>query len=229
MRHFYHMTLCSGNQKTGPIPVTTSSKSTCPTACGLAGEGCYAEHGPMALHWRKVSAGERGGTLEEICTDIKRLPKNQLWRWGQAGDLPGDGKRIDKQGLAQLVAANKGRKGFSYTHYSPTDPHNAEQIRRANQEGFTVNLSAESLQQADALAALDIAPVACVMPIDAEKVTKTPGGRSVVLCPASTTEGVSCATCGICAVTPRKSIIGFPAHGSGKLKAQKVFFKRRDS
>lgn len=223
----YHFTRTSSNAKTGPIPVTTSSANTCPTSCSLKGNGCYAEYGPLALHWRKVNDGSRGGTLDELCAQIKRLPKRQLWRWAQAGDLPGDGERIDAQGLAQLTAANTGRHGFGYTHYDPAVPGNAAAIKAANDDGFTISLSADSLERADELAALSIAPVACVLPAGTAKACRTPAGRHVSVCPATVRDDVTCASCGICAVPGHKAIIGFPAHGSGKAKAQTVFFQRR--
>lgn len=225
--HIYHFTRSSGNAKTGPIPVTTSSKGTCPSDCSLKGNGCYAEYGPLALHWRQVSDGRRGGTLDQLCEQIRKLPKHQLWRWAQAGDLPGDGVTIDPVGVAQLVTANTGRRGFGYTHYRPNVPGNAAAIKAANDDGFTISLSAETLEQADELAALGIAPVACVLPTGTVKSLKTPGGRHVSVCPATIRDDVTCASCGICAVPGHKAIIGFPAHGSGAKKAQVIFFQPR--
>lgn len=227
MEHTYHFTRVSGNTKCGPIPVTTSSANTCPSACKLKGNGCYAESGPLALHWRAVSNGTRGGTLTELCDQIKRLPKRQLWRWAQAGDLPGDGRLIDRAALDQLIKANAGRSGFGYTHYDALDPSNAAAIQAANNAGFIINLSADTLERADELAALGIAPVACVLPTGTVKPLKTPGGRHVSVCPAVVRDDVTCASCGVCAVPRHKAIIGFPAHGSGAKKAQAVFFAKR--
>ena len=223
----YHFTRASSNAKTGLIPVTTSSANTCPTDCKLKGNGCYAEYGPLALHWRHVSNGARGGTLEDLGAQIKRLPKHQHWRWAQAGDLPGDGQRIDTDDLAQLVAANKNRCGFGYTHYDPFDAHNAQAIKAANDDGFVINLSADSLDQADKLAALNIAPVACILPTGTTKPLKTPAGRHVSVCPATVRDDVTCASCGICAVPGHRAIIGFPAHGVGAKKAQVIFFAEK--
>ena len=223
--HQFHMTRVSGNSKTGPIPVTTTSKSTCPTACPLKGNGCYAEHGPLGLHWRAVD-NDRGYSLDRLCQEIKNLPKGQLWRWAQAGDLPGDGSKIDGAALRKLTKANHGRSGFGYTHYDLADRANSAAVEAANAAGFTLNASANDLAHADELAALGVAPVVTVLPIDSPKITYTPAGRAVIVCPAYTTDGLSCATCGICAVPHRKAIIGFPAHGTAKKKAQKVFMMR---
>ena len=225
--HIYHFTPVSSNAKTGPIPVTTSSKGTCPSDCSLRGNGCYAEYGPLAMHWRAVSDGKRGGTLDELCDKIRKLPKRQLWRWAQAGDLPGDGVAIDAAALKQITDANQGKSGFGYTHYKPGVPGNFAAIKAANDAGFTLSLSAETLEQADELAALGIAPVACVLPTGTVKSLRTPGGRLVAVCPAAVRDDVTCASCGVCAVPGHKAIIGFPAHGSGAKKAQTVFYLKR--
>jgi len=41
----------------------------------------------------------------------------------------------------------------------------------------------------------------------------TPNGLPIVVCPAQTTKGIQCATCKLCQVRDRKSIVGFLAHG----------------
>jgi hypothetical protein len=84
-----HLTLISGNEKTGPIPVSTTSADTCPDVCPLKnGGGCYAEHGRLRIHWDKVSAGERGMDWDSFCHIIAGLPDKTFWRHNQAGDLP---------------------------------------------------------------------------------------------------------------------------------------------
>ncbi len=226
MGHTYHFTRTSSNQKTGPIPVTTTSADTCPASCSLRGNGCYAEYGPLNLHWRAVNSGARGGTLDDLCAELRKLPKRQLWRWAQAGDLPGDTVMLDAAGVEQILLAQRGKRGFGFTHYDASLPHNAGVIRAANQEGFTINLSADSLAQADALADLRVGPVATLLPEDTRKPVRTPAGRLVAVCPATVRNDVTCASCGICAVPHRKAIIGFPAHGSGAKKAHRVFYAR---
>lgn len=52
MNHTYHFTRVSGNAKCGPIPVTTTSADSCPPTCSFKGNGCYAESGPLAMHWK---------------------------------------------------------------------------------------------------------------------------------------------------------------------------------
>tara|TARA_R110002126_G_scaffold291144_1_gene450585 strand:- start:456 stop:890 length:435 start_codon:yes stop_codon:yes gene_type:complete len=138
----------------------------------------------------------------------------------QAGDLPGLGENIDAHALGQLTRANNGRKGFTYTHKHSTES-NREAIRSANTNGFTVNLSANTLAHADELAEINCGPVVVVLPSDQIANTTTPAGRKVVICPATVRDDITCATCGLCQ-RQRSAIVGFPAHGTGKRKASAV-------
>lgn len=217
-----HLTPKSANAKTGPIPVSTSTKEWCPNACSLKSSGCYAESGPLALHWKKVTAGERGMSWLEFCETIAALPDGQLWRHNQAGDLPGNGRTIAEGALSILVNANDGKRGFTYTHYSMDVPENRRAVQSANLSGFTVNLSAESLLEADKLVALGIAPVVTIIPETDVKTLTTQAGNHVIVCPATYRDDVSCATCQLCQ-RQRKAIVAFPVHGTSKAKAHKVF------
>ena len=207
-----HLTLKSANAKTGPIPVSTTAKQSCPTDCAMR-DACYASTGPLALHWAAVSSGARGTSWIEFTRAISALPDGQLWRHNQAGDLPGDGTTVDPVRLGQLVAANIGRRGFTYSHYR--DGASLSWIKTANEHGFTVNLSANDLHDADALADTGAGPVVVVLPSTQNENTTTPAGRRVVVCPATQRDDVSCATCQLCQ-RQRSTIVGFPAHGTKK-------------
>jgi hypothetical protein len=154
-----------------------------------------------------------------FCDSIAQLPIGTLWRHYQAGDLPGQGDTIDTAALDMLVKANKGKAGWTYTHKPPTRS-NIAAIRRANKAGFTVNLSGNNLAHADVLADKKVGPVVVVLPADATKNTVTPAGRRVVVCPATIRDDVTCATCRLCQRGDRAAIIGFPAHGASKRKAE---------
>ena len=215
-----HLTLSSGNAKTGPIPVSTSSADTCPPSCPFRSQGCYAKSGPLALHWLKITAGNRGLDWDDFCSAIGALPRGSLWRHNQAGDLPGFGEEIDASALGKLTRSNTGRKGFTYTHKHSTET-NREAIRSANANGFTINLSANNLQHADELADTNCGPVVVVLPSDQTTNTATPAGRKVVICPAVIRDGITCASCGLCQ-RQRSAIVGFPAHGTSKRKASAI-------
>ena len=217
-----HFSAISGNIKTGPIPVTSSPRVSCPGSCPLKGAGgCYGEDFRLKSFWNKVDSGTAKNlhTWESLCYTIKALPKGQLWRHNQVGDLPstnGNSENIDPALVKKLALANRGRRGFTYTHKSPLLPGNAEAIASANKLGFTINLSANSLPQADQYASLNIAPVVATVPIDHPKISFTPHGRKVIVCPAQQIDDLSCAKCGICAKADRSMIIAFRAHGLKK-------------
>lgn len=213
----------SKNAKVGPIPVTTSPRRTCPDACPLKAQGCYAEAGFYTrLHWNRVDAGKAGIAWAAFLDKVSALPAGQLWRHNVAGDLPGEGDAIDTRALADLAAANEGKRGFTYTH-KPMTAQNLGAVAAANLHGFTVNLSADTLAEADELARLML-PVVVVL--DASEGIRhdltTPEGRKVATCPATYRDDVTCASCGLCQRQDRKVIVGFPAHGNAKKAAATI-------
>jgi hypothetical protein len=231
---FYHMTAISSNAKTGAIAVSTTSQNSCPSACNLKGAGCYAESGNLGIHWRAVAKHKtelldngkkaRGLTLDEFCDAIESLPKKSIFRHNQAGDLPSlDGENINGLALRTIVASVKNRKlrAFTYTHYKPQGENLAE-LEHAISNGFTINLSANSLDEADKFKALGF-PVAVVLPANTDKGLRsfnTEKGNKVVVCPTNYNENITCSSCLICANSSKeRAIVGFVAHGVGKNKA----------
>ena len=219
----FHVTPKSKNAKVGKMAVTTSTATTCPTSCPFKSNGCYADSGPLKLHWDKVTRKERGDDWSTFISKIKDLPTGSKWRHNQAGDLPGDMEKLDDKKCIELAKANKGKRGFTYTHYDVLDNfQNAITVNMMNHLGFTVNVSANNLEHADKLCDMDIAPVATVLPIDQTTNTVTPKGRKVVVCPATYKDDVSCASCMLCEKWDRNVVVGFPAHGTSKKKAAMV-------
>lgn len=211
------LTRVSGNKKTGPIPVSTSSRATCPESCPFRGSLCYAESGPLRLVWDRVTEGKSGSTWADFLKSVSALPKGQLWRHNQAGDLPGEGDKLDIEALGGLVQANRGRRGFTYTHKPLRSVEDRDAIRQANANGFTVNLSANSLEEVDRLLEYECGPVVTVLPIDTVgKTVRTQKGTTVVVCPATYNDAVTCASCQLCARADRKVAVGFPVHGVRK-------------
>jgi hypothetical protein len=214
----YLLTRKSRNKKTGPLAVSTSPRSTCPDACPLKGKACYARFGPLGLLWNKLDKGEIGMSWKAFLAAVRALPdvvnKNIGFRHDQAGDLPGKGDTLDHIALAELVDAAKGKGGFTYTHKPLRSEADKAAILAANNSGFTINLSADSLSEADRLASLKIGPVVVTLPYDTVENTTTPRGRKVVLCPSG--NGITCLNCKLCAWSDREAIIGFPRHGPAK-------------
>ncbi len=210
-------TQVSGNRKVGPLPVSTSHEKSCPSQCPFVNRGCFARYGILKLHWDRLNGGETGMPWKDFVSKVQRLPRGQYWRHNQAGDLRGDKKQIDTASLKELTAANKGKKGWTYTHYSPLGKEgaiNRAAIKEAVSNGFVINLSGNTLEHADKLKALGVAPVVVTLPKDAPNTLFTAAGHKVIVCP-SYKEGVTCSTCRLCAVANRSVIVGFRAHGSG--------------
>lgn len=227
-------TLRSGNAKTGPIPITISERGTCPSACAFYEGACYAEYHKLGWHWRLLSEGKRGIPWAAFLDKIAGLPEGQLWRHNEAGDLAGEDGNIDRVKLAQLVAANAGRRGFTYTHKPmfrrggvTVALANVMAVDHANKRGFTINLSADTISEADKLRALEIAPVVLTVPVDAVLPRKTPGGHRLVMCPAQTNQ-MTCEECGLCA-EQRKSIVVFRAHGQAVGMVTELLRRKRDT
>jgi len=221
-----HLSEKAENVKTGPIPVSTTCRASCPPSCPFRGKnaGCYAQNSFLGMMWNAVDRGTLGGPWPEFCRKVAAMPENQLWRHNQAGDLPGRGGVIDRKALSALVEANRGKRGFTYTHYDPRKAGNAEAIREANRNGFTVNLSGDCLAHADRLAELGVGPVVCVLPARSEgREFRTPEGRRVVTCPAERVEYMTCSVCKRCQDAGRKRIVGFRAHGSCRLNIDRKY------
>jgi hypothetical protein len=216
MQYRVHLTRFSRNVKTGPIPVSTTSRSTCPPTCGFF-EECYAKYGNLSVHWRRVDNGARSIGWTAFCDEISRLPRRQLWRHNQAGDLPGNGVVIDEAAMRQLIEANRGKRGFTFTHY-PLTPHNVNMLRLAKRSGFTVNVSCDSLSDSDRIGKSFDLPRAVMLPsTEKRKVFRRPNGDKVLVCPATYRDDMQCMNCGICyEPSADRAVIGFPAHGTKK-------------
>lgn len=221
------LTQISRNVKTGPMPTSMTSAKSCPLACPLSGNnGCYAEAGPTNIHWTKVTKETQGVDWNNFLTMVRKLRPRTLWRHNVAGDLPSnDRKTIDSEKLAGLVSANRGKDGFTYTHYDVIDnKENRSMIKEANDSNFTINLSGNNLEHADLLVKADCGPVVTILPsnVTGNQNIFTPNGNRVSVCPATYREDVTCFSCGLCQKKNRKVIVGFPAHGVFKKKANVI-------
>lgn len=216
-----HLTLESSNSKTGPIPVSTTSADSCPPSCPLRKAGCYANGGPLAMHWRAVTEGRRGTDWGTFCSKIAALPEGALWRHNQAGDLPHLRGAIDRKLVRQLIEANKGKLGYTYSHHRMAK-WNSKVVLESNQSGFVINLSAHNLSHADKLADLGVGPVVALVLDDPSDEIVTPGGRDVLFCAAQFDNEVTCETCGACADPIRDYVIGFMPHGCQRRHAEQI-------
>ncbi|MCX6783354.1 MAG: hypothetical protein NTZ20_05230 [Candidatus Levybacteria bacterium] len=187
--------------------------------------------GALNIHWDRLEQMDDsskymwGKEWNEFCNDVSSIPQGYIWRHNQAGDLPmGDDGLIDQEAIQRLVVANNGKRGFTYTHHDMTIEHNKNMVKAMNENGFTVNLSANNLAEADTLVDMQIGPVVVIL--DAQNGIKadtvTPGGRKVITCPATYRQDVTCLSCKLCAKSNRNTIVGFPAHGVAKKVVREI-------
>jgi len=213
----YHAAM-SENSKTGRMLVTTSSKETCPNECKHKQLGtCYANFSFIGLHWRKVSDGSRNIGFGNVLEMVRRLPEGAIWRWGQAGDLPGVGSVINEKLLHKIVLANSNKQGYAYTH-KPLTVKNIAHLLYANKHGFTVNVSADSIE--DAVLAYNTGlPTVVTVPHDTPDTAQEYKGIWFVMCPNQRANNeLQCVTCKLCAIPTRKSIVMFKMHGSRRMQ-----------
>lgn len=214
----YHLTPVSGNRKTGPMAVSTSAADTCPSTCPFKDSGCYAASGPLVLHWRKVTSGERGDSLADFLAKLAALPAGLPFRHNQAGDLMHNNGNISRTFMKRMVAAVRHLRAYTYTHHALTKGENLSILRYANRNGFTINASCETEQQADSTIAAGL-PAVLVVPPDEQRASwRTDGGNTVLVCPAQRMDNATCASCMLCHKRNSRLIIGFLAHGNAKRK-----------
>ena len=137
----------------------------------------------------------------------------------QAGDLffikdEAERELIRLDLLKSLVDANKTSKarGYTYTHHKLDYLHNLEAVKYANNNGFTINASCETLSQVDKAIAEGV-PAVVVVDNSKEVPTHTPEGNKLIVCPAQTSD-TNCVDCGLCAQSKRKCAVAFLAHGN---------------
>ena len=213
-----HLTKISSNSKTGKIPVSTTSMESCPSTCPMLNNGCYANAGALRIHWSNVGK-DRNIEIKDFLKNIKKFQNGQLWRHNQAGDLIHNDNIIDKEFLYSLVNANKGKRGFTYTHHTDKG-HNYELINYANNNGFTVNMSANNKNQAVEYFNKGF-PTVVVLETTAPNVQEL-NNVKIVACPAEKSDKVTCESCALCYNSKRNYIIGFRAHGSSKRKVELI-------
>jgi hypothetical protein len=63
MSYAVQFTPKSTNRKVGAMPVSTTSRNTCPDASPLKAGGCYANGGPLSIMWNAIEQGDSWGAL----------------------------------------------------------------------------------------------------------------------------------------------------------------------
>ena len=108
--------------------------------------------------WKPNMILDDGGDLtalmhkdyKELLKNISSLKPGTIWRACVAGDIPANNKgAISRTYINGIIKANQGLKGYSYTHHKLDIGHNIQYLKKANNQGFTINVSCETESQAD--------------------------------------------------------------------------------
>lgn len=182
---------------------------------------CYADRGPLAIHWRAVTSGKRGTDWQTFLQNVASLPTGTLWRHNAAGDLFKPNTDKGQEMLWQLITANRGRNGFTYSHHKLT-PRVVMGFKAATANGFTVNASVESEHAADSAVLKGLRVAMVVLSTETRRFWRTALGNPVVVCPATYREGMTCERCRLCSKRPQNVVIAFPAHGNAKRAADAI-------
>ena len=233
-----HITKKSSNRKIGNIPCSITEESSCSPTCPFINSGCYAKTGPVSWHWKKISNGTQSNLTDwsGLCSFLKDQKPGQLMRINVAGDLIHKNGVINQDALKQLVKSNRNKRAWTYTHHK-LNRDNYKAVKHANKNGFTINISTESLPAVDKIIDLKLPAVTVISdknnylkPYKGSdnrtyyKVTKqlrTPKGRKVVVCLAQLQENVTCETCQLC-TKQRDFPVAFVAHGNQVKKVNVV-------
>jgi hypothetical protein len=199
-----HVTIRSSNRKTGPIATTTREQTSCPTTCPLFSAGCYARGRIFSIATRLGS--EDHSKILELITEI---PQGGGLRLNVSGDfvLKDGSPDVDYIAACNRVAtARPDVKIIAYTHA----------WRTLTPDLFTFGVNASCESETDVREARAAGWGTVTINAESDKIA----GTRVVRCPAETRDDVSCATCMLCAKTPKiNTTVTFTAHGSGKAKA----------
>jgi len=216
MNGTYKLVNLSLNAKTGPMPAVYGNRESCPTTCGLYNK-CYGKKGRTALHW----ANEQASSFSDLIEWISTLPL-RLWRYGVVGDLPSnDGINLDREKVLDMARANNGRPVLAYTHF-PVNPHNLRVIREANALGFSLNLSADSIDDIKS-AVKALVPVVTYTSHNDERASWKQDGIQFTTCPnQSSDKSPQCLDCKLCSKISRDSVVVFRGHGSAQKKISGV-------
>lgn len=224
----YKLVAMSQNEKTGPIPVVSADRASCPVRCPFYNDGvqlCYGQEFRLTTPWDRIAT--QGDDWEQLVSKLKATVRHRKpWRFGIVGDLPTrqDGS-LDADKLQDLRTI--GGDGWAYTHHDLMTPENRATVSALHaRAGFVVNQSCDTVSQAEACLDAGI-PAVMVGPKDFRKPIVTDRGTILTPCPAALKvpgkRKVQCADCTLCRSsaldrTRRRVVIVFPAHGPRSTK-----------
>ena len=222
--------------KLGGMSAVWVSDDTCPKSCPFnIDASCYGMFWNAAITWGKVSAGD-GLSFVELVGRFRDSGLSKYLRWAPAGDLPGEGDRIDGAKLRKLVAnLSRWFLGFiMYTHKPIEGVHRRghHMTRKANRRALddslrvsssAINISCDDAGEAERALELGY-DATMILPSDYQGDGESVGRFRGRLCWAqsssSSDEKRSCSNCGAgqpwCSIKGRGFVVQFKAHGARK-------------
>jgi len=212
----------SSNTKTGDVPTawigrTREATRTSCAGCPLLGTaeragGCYAHSGQPATALASVRRAERTDpTRYTLVSAIgKRHKQARMVRVSAIGDIGRSGADIARGIVGTVKAAGLSLVGYTH-HWQETDVRTSWRGR--------LMASCDTPGDVDRALA-DGWRATLVVPEDHPRVSATPNGARVVVCPAQARPdaGVTCNACRLCDASRPGPVIAFRAHGSTKAR-----------
>lgn len=200
----------SGNSKVGRVSATYAPFQTCPKSCAIK-EFCYAKHGPISMHTRRITESANGIPLRKVfeleAEGIQALSGKLPLRLHVSGDCPG-AEYASLIGEACLEYQKKhGSPVWTYTHAWRDVPRDAW--------GTGVSILASCITLEEVADARDLGyATAMVVPFLPKRPFKI-GGTSFVPCREQAI-GLQCIACKLCFKERLQRVILFQAHGARK-------------
>jgi len=201
----------SQNRKIGPVSATYVSQKSCPKDCPLLEFGCYAEHGPVGYHTRRLN---QGATIDPV--GLARLEAQGIRNLSGQRDLRlhvvGDCRTNTAAAIVARAARHHGRKSqktvWTYTHAW-------RKVRRESWMDVSVLASVESLP--DIRETMEQGYAAAVIVSQFRQPTPYLQDDLLVIPCLYQTLGMTCLECRLClddqSLLQRRAVIAFQAHG----------------
>ena len=210
----------SRNRKTGDVPTAwigadmREARESC-SGCPLLDDGrCYSWSGAtqLAAGSARKNAARQPHRYTMGAALAQRVASARMVRVTGLGDIGRSGRA-----LADEIVTTAARAGLALVGYS----HHWREPAVADAWRGRLMASTETLADADR-AVREGWRASVVVPADHPRLSRTPEGRPVVVCPEQATGRVTCNECRLCDASRPGPVIAFREHGNGSARARRV-------
>lgn len=209
----------SRNRKTGDVPTAwvgasmAEARESC-AGCPLLADGrCYSWSGAtqLAAGSARKNAARQPHRYTMAAALAQRVASARMVRVTGLGDIGRSGRE-----LADSIVETAARAGLAVVGYS----HHWREEGVAHAWRGRLMASTETLADADR-AVREGWRASVVVPADHPRLSRTPEGRPVVVCPEQVAGRVTCNDCRLCDASRSGPIVAFREHGNGSTRAAK--------